>query len=473
MAEESNPFQDLLNAETEKITATKKPAKKGATTAPSLLIDTAKEYPRATLTAGVVGAGAVKATQNWQKLYKEGLVTLRNRADAEAKMVTELGNKGVEAIPRLKLSNDALKSAAKRYAMEKVFTGFPFNNAEAAARVADTATGRVIITGEKRPVWTGTKIRGLEVDRPFYTVGQRPSPFNVAVEPKQVTLDTAKGIPRLKTTPTNVPFDEKALRSTMDALEEGRTGKLPAYVPRSAPNPRLPTRIAEVSTGGKFGKGTAILEGAGAVYDIFREGGQISNLMYDRSKPQNKEVSGLMGVEAGLRSLGRLGRGAANSLTFGAPEYLGVYDIPDLLEVESEAQKRYMNLRGSAGYPAESFPIIKKGGRYVPMDGDNPQLKAMEARVAAERGIESSLMTEGYYKGPEYTYIVQNGKVVPMLRPEYSAMYDARSIAAMDAANNRRPVLNVDPSMGGMGWQRLPQQALTLQDYADYMAQPR
>lgn len=472
MAEEPNPFQDLLNAETERITA-KKPVKKGATTAPSLLIDTAKEYPRATLTAGIVGAGAVKATQNWQRLYKEGLVTLRNRADAEAKMVTELGNKGVEAIPRLKLSSAELKSAAKRYAVEKIFTGFPFNNAEAAARVADTATGRVIITGEKMPIWTGTKIRGLDGANPFYTVGQRPSPLNVSVEPKQVTLDAAKGIPKLTTKPTNVRFDDKALRSAIDALEESRVGKLPAYVPSSAPNPRLPTRIAELSTGGKLGKGSVALEGIGAVYDIFKEGSVPRTLLEEANLPKNSRDSGWMRVEAGLRTLGRMGRGAANSLTLGAPEYLGVYDVPDLLEVESEAAKRYMRLRGTAGYPNESLPIIKKDGRYVPMDGNNPQLEAMSARVAAERGIESSLMTKGYYKGPEYNYIVQDGKVVPVLRPEYSAMYDARSIAAMDAANNRRPVLNVDPSMGSMGWQRLPQPALTLQDYSDYMAQPR
>ena len=471
MAEESNPFQDLLNAETERMTATKPNARSTTTTLPSLIKNVVTEYPRAALTAGVVGTTAYKGVTGWKENYLAELKNLQKRIKTEQKTLETLEGKGVKGITSVEGAKP-VKALAREATIERMFTGFPFYNTQSAERLADIRTPRVILTGEQvQPVTT------FEMGADGLVTARRAAPnFNspyVDVKPRVVTTEAAKRIPKLGA--AEQVAEGASAEGLMFGLGSGgnRIVSAPAYTPTISTSVGIPKRVAQLSTGGKLGKGAAALEGVAAVYDIFREGGQIRNLMQDRLKPQNAEVFGLMGVEAGLRSLGRLGRGAANSLTMGAPEYLGVYDIPDLLEVESEAAKRYMSLRGTAGYPAENFPIIKKGGKYVPLDGDNPQLKAMEARVAAERGIESSLMTKGYYKGPEYNYIVQDGKVVPMLRPEYSALYDARSIAAMDAANAKRPVLNVDPTLGTMGWQRLAQPAMTLQDYAEYMAQPR
>ncbi len=460
MAEESNPFQDLLNAETEKIKATKPKTRSTSTTLPSLIKDVVTEYPRIALTAGVAGTTAYKGVTGWKENYLAELKNLQKRIKTEQKTLETLEGKGVKGITSVEGAKP-VKALAREATIERMFTGFPFYNTQSAERLADIRTPRVILTGEQvQPLTT------FEMGADGLVTARRAAPnFNspyVQVKPKVVSTEAAKGIPKLKA--AEQVASGASAEGLMFGLGSGgnRIVSTPAYSPTASTSVGIPKRVAQLSTGGKLGKGMAALEGVAAVYDIAREDGAIRNAY--------KKDGALV---AGLMATGRLGRGATNALTMGAPEYLGVYDIPDLLEVESEAAKRYMSLRGTAGYPVENFPIIKKDGRYVPMDGDNPQLEAMSARIAAERGIESSLMTEGYYKGPEYTYIVQNGKVVPMLRPEYSAMYDARSIAAMDAANNRRPVLNVDPSMGGMGWQRLPQQALTLQDYADYMAQPR
>jgi len=460
MAEESNPFQDLLNAETEKIKATKPKTRSTSTTLPSLIKDVVTEYPRIALTAGVAGTTAYKGVTGWKENYLAELKNLQKRIKTEQKTLETLEGKGVKGITSVEGAKP-VKALAREATIERMFTGFPFYNTQSAERLADIRTPRVILTGEQvQPLTT------FEMGADGLVTARRAAPnFNspyVQVKPKVVSTEAAKGIPKLKA--AEQVASGASAEGLMFGLGSGgnRIVSTPAYSPTASTSVGIPKRVAQLSTGGKLGKGMAALEGVAAVYDIAREDGAIRNAY--------KKDGALV---AGLMATGRLGRGATNALTMGAPEYLGVYDIPDLLEVESEAAKRYMSLRGTAGYPVENFPIIKKDGRYVPMDGDNPQLEAMSARIAAERGIESSLMTEGYYKGPEYTYIVQNGKVVPMMRPEYSAMYDARSIAAMDAANNRRPVLNVDPSMGGMGWQRLPQQALTLQDYADYMAQPR
>lgn len=460
MAEESNPFQDLLNAETERITATKPKTRSTTTTLPSLIKDVVTEYPRAALTAGVVGTTAYKGVTGWKENYLAELKNLQKRIKTEQKTLETLEGKGVKGITSVEGAKP-VKALAREATIERMFTGFPFYNTQSAERLADIRTPRVILTGEQvQPLTT------FEMGADGLVTARRAAPnFNspyVEVKPRVVSTEAAKGIPKLKA--AEQVASGASAEGLMFGLGSGgnRIVSTPAYTPTISTSVGIPKRVAQLSTGGKLGKGAAALEGVAAVYDIAREDGAIR-------EAYRKDGA----LEAGLRSLGRLGRGATNALTMGAPEYLGVYDIPDLLEVESEAAKRYMRLRGTAGYPAESFPIIKKDGRYVPLDGDNPQLKAMEARVAAERGIESSLMTEGYYKGPEYNYTVQDGKVVPILRPEYSALYDARSIAAMDAANAKRPVLNVDPTLGTMGWQRLAQPAMTLQDYADYMAQPR
>jgi hypothetical protein len=468
MAEsDANPFQQIVDAELEKMGTNKQPSKR-TTGSISMLKDIGVANPRTTATAVVGGSLATSAVKKWKSLYKEGLVTLRARAAEEAKAVKELAGKGIQAFPRLTGTNAEIKALANQYATERVFAGLPFVNQKAANRVADLKTGRVVLTGE-----TTAGVRSaLELNRSPALINYRPyeTSVGVAQPPKQVTVETAKGIPKLK---INAPSTAPYVGSDWDynnpswsrTTEPRRISSAPEYVPRTAPNPNLATRLAETSTSGYLGKTNLGLEAAATAYDLVRPEGTIARGYEEGGK-------GGVGVAvAGLRGLGRLGRGAANALTLGTPELLGIYDVPDLIGVDMDAEKRYMQLRGTAGYPAENFPVERKNGRYVPVEG--PALDMIASRLAAERGIETSPMTRSYYKGPEYNYILSDGKVEAVLRPEYSAMYDARSIAAMDAANARRPVLNIDPSLGGMGWQRLPQAAPNFADYIDYMAQPR
>lgn len=480
MAEDSNanPFQDLLNAEIENIKR-KEPPKKGATTGTGLVKEVVSTYPRASLTTAAVGTAGYKATTQWKSAYKEGLELIRKRGAEEVKMVKELAKSGVEAIPRIDVSNATTRQLAKQYATEKVFSGFPFKNSEAARRAGELVLPRTIITGEQVSAPLGLTYKGV----PQFGESTAPAAefrFGTKVaktEPFQVTAETAKKLAATRTIPSTAPLPVYAGEAGQYAggLTEGVARTLQPkgavgfagverYAPQ-APKPSLMKRGAELSTKGWLGKANVGLEAAGALYDIGREGGPV--------REAYREAGGGAGgvILGGLKATSRLGRGAANALTLGVPEYLGVYDTIDLLQVESDAKKRYMQLRGTTGYPAENFPVIKKDGKYVPMEGDNPYLSMIENRIAAERGIESSPMTVSSYKGPEYNYIVVNGKVTPMLRPEYSAMYDAQSVAAMDAANNRRPVFNVDPNFGNMGWQRLPQPAQNFGDYVDYMKQ--
>jgi hypothetical protein len=467
MAEsDANPFQQIVDAELEKMGTTKRPSSK-TTTPIGMLKDIGVSNPKATATAVVGGSLATSAVKQWKSLYKEGLVTLRARAAEEAKTVKELAGKGIQAFPRLNGTNAEIKALANQYAMERVFSRVPFSNEKAASRVADLKTGRVILTGETvagvRPRLDLTRSPATATTIPYETS------VGVAQTPRQVTLDTAKGIPKLKigapTTTGNRPRIDLDSPNWVEKTMPRRVSSAPEYVPRTASNPNLATRLAETSSSGLLGKTNVGLEAAATAYDLFRPEGAIARGYEEGGK-------GGVGVAvAGLRGLGRLGRGAANALSFGAGELLGAYDVPDLIGVDMDAELRYMQLRGTAGYPAENFPVERKNGRYVPVEG--PALDMIASRLAAERGIESSPMTKSYYKGPEYNYILGDGKVETILRPEYSAMYDARSIAAMDAANARRPMLNVDPSLGGMGWQRLPQAAPNFADYVEYMRQPR
>lgn len=479
MAEDSNanPFQDLLNAEIENIKR-REPPKKGATTGTGLVKEVVSTYPRASLTTAAVGTAAYKGVTGWKKAYKEGLELVRKRGAEETKMVKDLAKSGIEAMPRLDVSNATTRQLAKQYATEKLLSGFPFKNSEAARTVADLKTGRVILTGEKV---VGVKpIINLANNPTTITTVPYLTPQAVAQTPKQVTLETAGKIPKFDLKPSTYVREAGVPRVDLDSInwsaktQPTRVRSAPAYTPPAGAGPSLPKRVAQLSTGGLLGKANVGLETAGVLYDLGREGGVLQSAYEEGVKDArgtgiNPQFAGV--TYATLKGASRLGRGASNALTFGAPEYLGVYDTLDLLQVEADAKNRYMQLRGTTGYPAENFPVIKKDGKYVPMEGNNPYLSMLEARIAAERGINSSLITEGFYKGPEYNYIVVDGKVTPMMKPEYSAMYDAQSVAAMDAANNRRPVFNADPNFGNMGWQRLPQPVQTFGDYVDYMKQ--
>lgn len=479
MAEDSNanPFQDLLTAEIENIKR-REPPKKGATTGTGLVKEVVSTYPRASLTTAAVGTAAYKGVTGWKEAYKEGLELVRKRGAEEAKMVKELAKSGIEAFPRIDPSNATTRELAKQYATEKLFSGFPFKNSEAARRAGELVLPRAIVTGEQVAVPTGLVHKGVpqfgEVTKPVSEWQMGVKSFKT--EPFQVTADTAKKLASTRVAPSTAPIPvytgeagqysaglTEGVARTLSPNPTGFSG-----VEKFAPQARTPSlmkRGAELSTKGWLGKANVGLEAAGALYDIGREGGPVR-------EAYNQAGGGGWGIAlGGLKAASRLGRGASNALTLGAPEYLGIYDTVDLLQVEADAKNRYMQLRGTTGYPAENFPVIKKDGKYVPMEGNNPYLSMLENRIAAERGIDSSLLTTSSYKGPEYNYIVVNGKVTPMLRPEYSAMYDAQSVAAMDAANNRRPVFNADPSLGTMGWKRLPQPAPNFGDYVEYMSQ--
>jgi hypothetical protein len=470
MAEPSNPFQDALNEQIRQFELKQRPANKRATTAVGLIKETAGDYPRASLTAGVGTYAAYKGVKGWKAAYKEGLDVMRSRAASEGKAVADLAGKGVQAIPRFEGGNQAIHTAAKEYAMEKIFAGFPFRNQEAINRVADLRTPRVIATGETIPVTTyeGTRANLFKEGKLIKT--NTPSSVGQAVAPRQMTVEAAGKIPKL--VPSREVINMASPETVSGALYESgqvtgprRVAAAPAYTPPTARKPSLPRRVAEISTGGKFGRGNVGLETAAALFDMAREEGPVRTA-YRSAAKQGEVAEGV--VLGGLAAASRAGRGAANILTLGAPEYLGIYDTMDLLQTDQEAKRRYMQLRGTKGFPAENLPVIKKGKEYVPTP-DSPYLKMLEAQIAAEKGIESSLMTENYYKGPEFNYVVQNGKVVAMLKPEYAAMRDAEVDRALDRYTYNRPVLNIDPTLGNIGYQFNAPRAFNFGEYTDYM----
>jgi hypothetical protein len=468
MAEPSNPFQDALNEQIRQFELKQRPANKRATTAVGLIKETAGDYPRASLTAGVGTYAAYKGVKGWKAAYKEGLDVMRSRAASEGKAVADLAGKGVQAIPRFEGGNAAVRTAASEYALEKILSGFPFRNEEALNRVKDLRQGRVILTGEKvvgvRPKLDLTKTPTAVTITPYET------PVGIAQTPKQVTLETAGKIPKFDLKPTTFPHDPLN-KVNLDSVnwttktQPTRVSNAPAYTPPTARKPSLPRRVAEISTGGKLGRGNVGLETAAALFDMAREEGPVRTA-YRSAAKQGEVAEGV--VLGGLAAASRAGRGAANILTLGAPEYLGIYDTMDLLQTDQEAKRRYMQLRGTKGFPAENHPVIKKGKEYVPTP-DSPYLKMLEAQIAAEKGIESSLMTENYYKGPEFNYVVQNGKVVAMLKPEYAAMRDAEVDRALDRYTYNRPVLNIDPTLGNIGYQFNAPRAFNFGEYTDYM----
>jgi hypothetical protein len=447
MAEPSIDFSDIVQkiADAE-IPPPRKRAQ--ATTLPSLLKTATSEYPRATLTAGGIGLGVYSAQKGWKNAYNEGLKVMSERATAEGKMVRELSKKGIKAIPRFAGGKEALHAAAKEYAVEKIFTGFPFNNNQAIGRVADLKTGRVILTGEKVPIWKSTNITGPEqglASEMKYTFNPKESSFPMATRPKQVTLEQAGKIPKLDLTPRTSTGEAGATEAGLKPFQGQKTPRVsgaPRYTPQYPTKPSIPRRIAELGTSGKLGKfmigGEALALGA----DILNEEGDIQRAYREGDRYYGTAGGLLMG---GMKTASRAGRGATNLITAGVPEYLGVYDTIDILQARSEARENYMASRDKL-----KLPVRRDGKDLVPVEG--PYLQMFEAQALANRGIASSPIIEDFYKGPDYDYKVHEGKLLPMMKPEYASLFENETDRRNALARRSKNILNVDPSMGPLGW---------------------
>ena len=447
MADPNIDFSDIVK----KIADAEVPApRKRAqpTTAFGVIQGVTSEYPRASLTAGGIGVGVYSAQKGWKSAYNEGLKVMSERATAEGKMVGELSKKGIKAIPRFAGGKEAIQTAAKEYALEKIFTGFPFNNNEAIGRVKDLKTGRVILTGEKIPVWKNTRITGPEqglASELKYTFNPKESSFPMATRPKQVTLEQAGKIPKLDLTPRTAVGEAGAMEAGLKPFQGEKTPRVsgaPRYTPQYPTKPSIPTRVAQIGTGGVFGGVSMGLEGLAFGADVLNPHGDIQNA-YREGERYYGTLGGL--TLGGLKTASRAGRGASNVLTLGAGEYLGVYDTIDLLQARSEAREEYMRNR-----EAMKLPVRRDGKELVPVDG--PQLQMFEAQAMSNRGIASSPIIEDWYKGPAYDYKVHEGKLLPVMKPEYASLYDAETDRRNALARKSQNILNADPSMGPLGW---------------------
>ena len=375
------------------------------TTIGSLVKSGATEYPRTTATAVVGGTAGYNAIKNYQNNYKEGWRMIQDRLKNEKGMVKGMTKKGLGGFPRLADNPQAIRSLAKEYALEKTFTGFPFYNTQAEARIADLKTPRVILNAEGVPL---TNIM-------------------IPAGPKQVTKEGLKAIGKPFTGPKGEP---------------SRVASAKGYVPTSGMTPSIPRRIAELGTGGKFGKfmvgGEALALGA----DILNEEGDIQRAYREGDKSFG--VAGGLTL-GGLKTLSRAGRGATNTLTLGAPEYLGVYDTIDILQARSEARENYMANRDKL-----KLPVKRDGKDLVPVEG--PYLQMFEAQALANRGIASSPIIEDFYKGPDYDYKVHEGKLVPLMKKEYASRFDAETSRRNALAGRYQSLLNVDPTLGPLGY---------------------
>ena len=447
MADPNIDFSDIVK----KIADAEVPApRKRAqpTTAFGVIKGVTSEYPRASLTAGGIGVGVYSAQKGWKSAYNEGLKVMSERATAEGKMVGELSKKGIRAIPRFAGGKEAIQTAAKEYALEKIFTGFPFNNNEAIGRVKDLKTGRVILTGEKVPIWKSTKITGPEqglASEMKYTFNPKESSFPMATRPKQVTLEQAGKIPKLDLTPRTAVGEAGAVETGLKPFQGEKTPRVsgaPRYTPQYPTKPSIPTRVAQIGTGGVFGGVSMGLEAVAFGADVLNPHGDIQNAY--REGDRYYGVAGGLTL-GGLKTASRAGRGATNVLTLGAPEYLGVYDTIDLLQARSEAREEYMRNR-----EAMKLPVRRDGKELVPVDG--PQLQMFEAQAMANRGIASSPIIEDWYKGPEYDYKVHEGKLLPIMKPEYASLYETETDRRNALASRSKNILNVDPALGPLGW---------------------
>jgi hypothetical protein len=413
------------------------------------------EYPRATATAVVGGAAGYQAVSGWRQAYKEGLDVIKARVKEEAKAVEALGGKGLGGITRLKGTNAEIRALANEYAIEKTFAGGIFQNSQAKARLADLKTPRVIMQSETVPLVSFDAKRANLFNEGKMVMETRPSPFRVAVDPRQVTAETASAIPKLGIAPyTQSEAINMANPETWQGAMQagaGRSGQasrieaLPRYVPTSGVKPSIPRRIAEIGTGGKLGKFMVAGEALALGADVLNPEGDIQRAW--REGYGHGGVGGVAGglTLAGLKTASRAGRGATNALTLGAPEYLGVYDTIDILQARARGREEYMRNR-----EALKLPVRREGNELVPVDG--PYLQMFEAKAASELNIPSSLLTEKFYKGPDYDYRVHDGKLLTTMKPEYAALYDAESERMIAGQDRNRSVLNIDPSQGRMGW---------------------
>lgn len=451
MAKPNSEFSDIVQKIAD---AEVPPPRKRAQpmTAMGLLKTGASEYPRATATAVIGGTAGYKAVAGWRQAYKEGLDVIKNRIKEEAKAVESLGSKGLGGITRLKGTNDEIRALANEYAIEKTFAGGVFQNSQAKARLADLKTPRVIMQSETVPLVNFKANRAPMLGEGSMVMNTRPSPFRIAVEPRQVTAEVANAIPKLGIAPytkseainmANPETWQGALQA--GAGQSGQTARieaLPKYVPTSGIKPSIPRRIAEIGTSGKLGKGMVGLEAIAVGADILNPEGDIQRAYREGDKSFG--VAGGLTL-AGLKTASRAGRGATNALTLGAPEYLGVYDTIDLLQARSEARDAYMANREKL-----KLPVRRSGGELVPVEG--PYLQMFESQALANRGIASSPIIEDFYKGPDFDYRVHNGKLLTTMKPEYASVYDAETERRNALARRYQSVLNVDPTLGNIGY---------------------
>ena len=456
----SSGFADIVNefAEADKLLPRRKSQ---PTTMMSMLNTAVTEYPRETATASVAGLGAYKVVAGYKQALKEGIDLVRTRVKEEKATIDLLEKRGIKAIPRLSGTNTDIRALAKEYAIEKMFTGFPFYNSQSTARIGDIKQGRAILTGETIPRITADDVSVLKQSKylpwvePTLKISPSSSPYAVAVDPRQVTLETAKGIPKLDLKPRVTGTGEGALVEKAYELPKGtpRVESAKPYVPPSGIKPSMGRRLAEVSTGGKFGKANVALEALGVANDIFDSEGNIQ-----RSIREGRRYGGALGAGvSGLMTIAsRAGRGATNAILAGTPEYLGVYDTMDIVLAGKEGEKQYLRNRKSLGQP----PVVSQ---------DNPYVQMFQAQAMAEKEIQASPVIDDWYKGPNYDYKVIDGKLVAIINPLYGAMLDQQSQESFDRFAQSRPMFNADPKLGAMGYQFRPQSAFNFGDYTEYM----
>lgn len=493
---DDNIFQQEINAnEFEQRLRQKYPKSKEVTTGPKLVADFVKANPQLSIYGAAGAIAATKGVSGYKGAVRAAKDAIQSRRFAETKAVKDLAAKGVTAIPSFaEETTEGILNAARAAAKEKLFTGFPFYNQEALARYTAATTPSVILTGESVPVSTYAVQESplFSQTEPQVTRTVKEGEV-VKVNPKRVSVETAKGIKPISTGVAEVgAAGDIGNLALANPVAPSRVGGAQAYVPPFEVNKTIAGRIARLGTEGWIGKGNVALEGIGALYDIAREGGPVREAYKEGGVPL-----------ATLAAASRAGRGSSNIMLLGLPEYTGIYDYTDLIGVERDAKKRYLELRGTAGYPAEKMPITPAGtrmkapartrpaikndkGEYVAdtrpvtpekvdmykVPSDSPYLYAIEGNLAAQRGIPASALASDWYKGPEYTYYVDsNGQLQTRMMDYYAAREEAQNQAVIANAMRYKPMFNLDPNQGALGMPMNRSRAFDVGEYVDYMRQ--
>jgi hypothetical protein len=441
------------------------PTVRPKTKQPSSATTIISQNPRTTGTvAGAYYAGS-KAVGAYRTGILEATQALRARGVEEVKIAKELTKLGFDVTSSTPTGGKALADAGRAIASDSRLGYLPwgkgYENSANLQRIPQlTMKGR-----EALPYTT-------DAGAPTRLVSTAES---AVVDAKKLAQAVADG----KITPEQaLKFSTKGLQPavadpTSRWVKAGRGYK--AIMGGSQPVNSMAS-VRSGFRGNKIPMAMAGMELGGAVYDVVGTDG-VWNSEYMKQVGNSKDplIQGLGGTLATLKSAKRVGRGAGEALTFGGLGMSGVPDWEERRDAINNAHRIFREEKAKVtGDSSKSHPVElthtgvfhdnhgltqntnEKGNELFKAVESSPRFKAIYSKELARLGVPESMWTPDVYKGPEHEYSIDmndNIKATPFGSAlERQQTQIAFEDASLQNYNNRRSVLNVDPSAGPMGW---------------------